>query len=1832
MALLTPPHSSTKENVSKFTFALAVNVDVPKMQASTSTAASATPSSASRNVVWSPDNTYHPLITPGRTPPSTATTNARFKERPRSILKRRRSPPPLPLTDSTNAPQPSTSTSPPADVTSLQDLPPDLDQQFRMREATPEPSDPMTNLTYLDYPVSLILKDDAEPRELIEGYSILAARLRTSVAYKTDADASWPLFQPLRKRGEDFVQCVIRDLGRALVDPIKTLACPSSIEEENAMKEWQDADDGEDAKAGLPSPLSSPKKPKRKGMTAAQVKYARDLCTISHSVMKLLCIMFSVPATYSVFEVKQLKSMMNATLAIPLAERLPTPNARKTCALAILVLQCQRLPETVVAVFRDRIALALKRGITGELGKEGKKGSANDGLRAIHDLSIYQPRTYIPAFTSVMFLRCILDNLLAPTLALRLQACHALGGVAYALAGLPPSSHHVHASNAVLEFVTTPAPPSPSKNKASPSLAPRDSAIVRTLRTTMSTPDPTHVAQSPIWSISVIASLVVLLGSRICTSKKACTSLLGVLKLASNKKTSIRGLFSIAWRTLTWAWFQPDYDTLEDDGEDEKTDGESGESAKRSVQNDTKLKTREAFFVLLNEVMQGQTALHNVAAFVSCRAPASVHPDDNLRRGLTILQSMVFGGNAESVNDAMAILTNLLNPTKSAFPPQPTHRILARGLFSSHPTTGLLAVDLAAGVNVANSSMAAVRPLFDGLLNISDVRPLTRAELRKEWVWTRVCKLWRSITTTLQVDEEAEIPEDLLRAWEAIVVAGLGRGEEEESGDASSEADFMEKVMEVLVGILEDKSLDFRLREDAPAAGTSKIPFPSSDASSSSSSVASLGKHTKHELKFKVVRALCSTVEAVASKEQLAGKPLQNLFACLVNPKNVAEWTTPRSVEPAPRTPLPRKRQRMSSLSLWNAISSGSGGAPGKDVLGPICGYTSLVTSVMSIADGEAAKGMVKAFWGLETLADGQKSIVGSWDADVKSSVYRTSVNVWRKNEGCWEGAAALLAVPFASAGAAGVGGKAVWTLSAEESSTKWKELCEYATGKALDYGVDAVAVVDAVAEIVVEAKEEMVLGSSSRERSSSPLCGTPRSGVSSVSGACSSTVAAALIQVSDLLLDNIDITEARDVPASLVSLVNETMRATYPMSTRNVSPATWLVQTLTRTVEQCPESFVGGLIEALSGGLAVWLSDESEVWSEDALDYTFVPLYQHLLLRIQTLPKDLGFLDAVSPLLESVFSGARAMPEAVMGSFKETFDTFWSMSPYSKMDEPAGGWPPRVRRCLGLDAINHVEETATEAPITLLAASPIIVPATPKRVVPGRKHDIGVSGVPRTPMANMNGFAHIPSPHRPRKESVDSSAPFPLPMVSPVSPVRRRRRTNSTNLSAGSMGLGMLFGSGLGSGSARGLGVGLAPGLDVMESPSKRRRVSAVDEGARDGEERVRGKGKENADANASLGSPVRRGRGQASPVRLGRPAAPLFEVVSVAERIVAASASAGAAAVVQGGSEEGKKRRRKMKERMGAKKGGVRWDVSPAESVASNCSRGSGGSTSSDDERWIADALIPFPSVEVGGGQQAGEGEEDVEMVVVKKRKRTLVMDAVLLPPVGTANAQGASRRRKLEHASATADVVGAVATTSELRTPPPPAKRVVSAPELECSKRKRKRSASIVIGPYPVAVDVEGDNPFDADVATPLPALKLPGLPSPTASAAAEEEEEEEEEVSGEIVELPSSDDDPRYGQVTPHHIVSPALAQKTGKVYVSKMKRSASADSVLQAGSGSGLHVSFKDVVGSDDDDSMMGEPGSSPSKKVAERRMLRRQSSLGGGEMKRLGQLNPVFSW
>lgn len=86
------------------------------------------------------------------------------------------------------------------------------------------------------------------------------------------------------------------------------------------------------------------------------------------------------PLTYTA-SAQQLRFLLTNVLAIPMAQELPTINSRKTCALAVWLIQTMQLPTEVIEPAAPRIAYAIRRGIEGELGREGKKGAVNDGLK-----------------------------------------------------------------------------------------------------------------------------------------------------------------------------------------------------------------------------------------------------------------------------------------------------------------------------------------------------------------------------------------------------------------------------------------------------------------------------------------------------------------------------------------------------------------------------------------------------------------------------------------------------------------------------------------------------------------------------------------------------------------------------------------------------------------------------------------------------------------------------------------------------------------------------------------------------------------------------------------------------------------------------------------------------------------------------------------------------------------------------------------------------------------------------------------------------------------------------------------------------------------------------------------------------------------------------------------------------------------------------------------------------------------------------------------------------------------------------------------------------------
>lgn len=456
----------------------------------------------------------------------------------------------------------------------------------------------------------------------------------------------------------------------------------------------------------------------------------------------------------------QLRELLTSVLAIPLASSLPTPNARKTCALAIWLLQTQRLTAEVLGPASTRIAYALQRGIEGELGKEGKKGAASDGLRAIHDLSLQYPHIFVPAFVEVV--PSILSQLLAPTVALRIQACHALGGFSFALASLPTSATHTRVAGILSLFLTKAPLGSPSKKPTSPV---KDALILRTLRTTLGAVDPKHPAQGPVWGLSVVSHFIVMLGAQIFLDGRLSKLILGLLTLGlRHSKSSIRCLCCIVWRCLVWAYFQPWgpklvplSDADEDGGlvfeEEEEYTAEEKEICARRVHKS---------WDHVCSVLEMSAGVSTIAAVLGS-AGHGANSDEALERALDLLSDMtekrgVLGREAiytlsQLVNGSCTNSTSAGSFDRSMTSDEDWEwnpmKLLPTRLFSGYP--GLLTVEY-------NHIPTVVRPLLAECPNTEDVRTLTRDELCLDWVFDKIIHLWKASTCSVQCTWDDGIP------------------------------------------------------------------------------------------------------------------------------------------------------------------------------------------------------------------------------------------------------------------------------------------------------------------------------------------------------------------------------------------------------------------------------------------------------------------------------------------------------------------------------------------------------------------------------------------------------------------------------------------------------------------------------------------------------------------------------------------------------------------------------------------------------------------------------------------------------------------------------------------------------------------------------------------------------------------------------------------------------------------------------------------------------------------------------------------------------------------
>ena len=349
-------------------------------------------------------------------------------------------------------------------------------------------------------------------------------------------------------------------------------------------------------------------------------------------------------------------------------------------------------------------------------------------MKAIHDLCIHEPTLFVPAF--VPLIPSILSKLLANTLTLRTQACHALGGFVLGLTSIPLSTIHTQVSRAVAAYITT-ATHSPGKKSPE---KPTEAAILRTLKTTLATENPEHVAHGPVWALSVLASFIVLLGSRISEDIRinkiiSCLLAMGL----RHKKTSVRALGCLLIRPLAWAYFQP---PLPVDSDDES-----------EVDDDVRVQRKEArriHFKVLQNAVECKAGISSIGAFLG----EELSGDNPLRRSIEILQHMATkpGKTCEDAMDAMQCMVARNNGADYAWS---SSLLLPKSLFSSFP--GLLTAE-------HKSLKEAVEPIFEQVPTAEDIRCLTQQEISTPWVFQELMRTWWIVLCNSQTFDGSDLP------------------------------------------------------------------------------------------------------------------------------------------------------------------------------------------------------------------------------------------------------------------------------------------------------------------------------------------------------------------------------------------------------------------------------------------------------------------------------------------------------------------------------------------------------------------------------------------------------------------------------------------------------------------------------------------------------------------------------------------------------------------------------------------------------------------------------------------------------------------------------------------------------------------------------------------------------------------------------------------------------------------------------------------------------------------------------------------------------------------
>ncbi|KAF8171995.1 hypothetical protein K438DRAFT_1852045 [Mycena galopus ATCC 62051] len=443
---------------------------------------------------------------------------------------------------------------------------------------------------------------------------------------------------------------------------------------------------------------------------------SRSRSLLGHQVLRFLSDIFTFPPLYSIFSTNDLKSILRELLALGSAPCIPGPTSRRTWTLVIWIISVQNLPSEVLSPAKREIVSVLKRAIEGEIGKDQAK---LDGLQASTQLLKQHPSLFISPLLAIF--PCILQDLLADSPKIRLQAANALGR--FALAKITTlSTSAIASAQSQLRL----------RNLFSEALAVRK---------------PSDAANSPFWVVQLLASFVILLGDSVFTNPRAIKLVLQTLEqVAIHKQKVVTTLHPYVWKCLIWVF------------------------SRLPIHTDEEEDTRDPVFQTLKQDLRGGIGLAFVLSLLgSVPNDGSCDTTDSVSKVLDVLKNMMSHSNHLVRAEGVALLTRLLyapNPSNVPAGAQTWH-IWVPQLFD-----GSIVQPSADGVIATIRSLPRLDP--------GHARQLTDSEILGHWdvladLWVRAT----NISLGPEFDKlrlhppylcMSEYKQNLLRGWQSLLL------------------------------------------------------------------------------------------------------------------------------------------------------------------------------------------------------------------------------------------------------------------------------------------------------------------------------------------------------------------------------------------------------------------------------------------------------------------------------------------------------------------------------------------------------------------------------------------------------------------------------------------------------------------------------------------------------------------------------------------------------------------------------------------------------------------------------------------------------------------------------------------------------------------------------------------------------------------------------------------------------------------------------------------------------------------------------------------------------